>query len=234
MYIRGRGWKMIGKSGLWGAATASGGAVACGMALAGWWFAQALRPGPPEIPRALASMAVPSNPRPGAGAVAPAGPRVDIARATPKGDVVIAGRAEPGARVALLDNGQILLEARADPATGEFVLLPPRLAAGAHQLSLRSLTSPNGVQMKEADVMALSVTPAPSAPAQPGAPGPAAPGQVASASGGTATIARGDTLWRISRLRLGRGSLYPTIFLANSTKIRDPNLIYPEQTLTIP
>ncbi len=162
---------MMAKSSIWGPATASGGAVICAVALAGFWFAQARRPGPPEIPRAAESAAAPSTPQSsaaprradseGAGApsVASPGPRIDVARVTPKGDVVIAGRAEPGAKVALLDGGATLLETQANPATGEFVLLPARLAAGAHKLSLRSTTSSNGVQTREVDVMAFSVSP---------------------------------------------------------------------------
>jgi nucleoid-associated protein YgaU len=163
--------------------------------------------------------------------VAPSGPRVDVARISPNGDVVIAGRAEPGAKVALLDNGKAILDTQADPASGEFVLLPPRLDAGAHQLSLRSAAFSDGAQTTEVTVQSFTISPqikvatvaspAPSAPAEP----PAA---------ADATITRGDTLWRISRARLGRGSLYPTIVQANSTKIRNPDLIYPGDTLTIP
>jgi nucleoid-associated protein YgaU len=159
----------------------------------------------------------------------------------PNGDVVVAGWAEPGARVALLDGGDTLQEIRADTATGEFVFLPPRLGAGAHQLSLRSMTSSDGAQTKETTIQTFSISPqiktsnagnlAPSGAAVDQAE-PRALGR--GASSGKATIMRGDTLWRISRERLGRGSLFPTIYQANSTNIRDPNLIYPGQTLMMP
>jgi nucleoid-associated protein YgaU len=130
-----------------------------------------------------------------------------------------------------------MLETQADPATGEFVLLPPRLGAGAHQLSLRSTTSSDGAQSKETAVQTFSIAPQIKT-ANAGTPAPSAlagprPSSI-SASGGKATIMRGDTLWRISRERLGRGALYPTIVQANSTNIRDPNRIYPGRTLTIP
>lgn len=71
-------------------------------------------------------------------AAAPAGakrPSFDIVRVEPSGDTVVAGRAEPHAQVALLDKGAVVARAKAD-AAGEFAILPPPLAAGAHQLSL--------------------------------------------------------------------------------------------------
>ncbi len=152
----------------------------------------------------------------------------------PNGDVVVAGRAEPGARVALLDKGETLLETQADPATGEFVMLPPRLAAGAHGLSLRSTTSSDRVQTAETFVQEFSITPEVKASyAENSMPAGPANSQ-AVPRGSSATIVRGDTLWRISRERLGRGALYPTIYQANATRIHDPNLIYPGSTLTIP
>ncbi|HVB89571.1 MAG TPA: Ig-like domain-containing protein [Beijerinckiaceae bacterium] len=71
-------------------------------------------------------------------AATPAGaksPSFDIVRVEPSGDTVVAGRAEPHAQVALLDKGAVVARAKAD-AAGEFAILPPPLAAGAHQLSL--------------------------------------------------------------------------------------------------
>ncbi|WP_296707973.1 LysM peptidoglycan-binding domain-containing protein [Rhodoblastus sp.] len=154
----------------------------------------------------------------------------------------MAGAAAPGAKVALLDAGEILLETQADPATGEFVLLPPRLGAGAHRLSLRGSTSSNKADIQERAMQAFSVAPQVKVSNAPGLPpsGAAAvkteprAAEAAAAPRGQATITRGDTLWRLSRDRLGRGALYPTIYQANSGKIRDPNRIYPDQILTIP
>lgn len=50
----------------------------------------------------------------------------------------------------------------------------------------------------------------------------------------TAQVARGDSLWRISRRIYGRGMRYTTIFTANDGQIRNPNLIYPGQVLVLP
>jgi nucleoid-associated protein YgaU len=50
----------------------------------------------------------------------------------------------------------------------------------------------------------------------------------------TATVSRGDSLWRISRLRFGKGMRYTVIYEANASQIRNPNRIYPGQVLVMP
>ena len=50
----------------------------------------------------------------------------------------------------------------------------------------------------------------------------------------TATVARGDSLWRISQHSYGSGDLYELIVRANRGKIRNPDLIYPKQILVLP
>jgi nucleoid-associated protein YgaU len=50
----------------------------------------------------------------------------------------------------------------------------------------------------------------------------------------TATVARGDSLWRISRKLLGHGMRYTSIYEANASQIRDPDLIYPGQVFVMP
>lgn len=47
------------------------------------------------------------------------------------------------------------------------------------------------------------------------------------------TVRRGDNLWRISRTYLGRGIRYIEIYARNRPQIRDPNLIFPGQKLTL-
>jgi nucleoid-associated protein YgaU len=44
----------------------------------------------------------------------------------------------------------------------------------------------------------------------------------------------GDSLWKISRGAYGRGSEWERIFRLNGDRVRDPNLIFPGQTLAIP
>lgn len=48
------------------------------------------------------------------------------------------------------------------------------------------------------------------------------------------TVQKGDSLWRISQKELGSGQKWTRIYEANRDIIRDPNLIYVGQTLTIP
>jgi nucleoid-associated protein YgaU len=241
---------MIGRAGVWAPVAASGGALICAVAVAGWHFASTPRGGLPEILNtpvnsapvsASAEPQAPAPSQPPPAPVASFGPRVDVARIMPNGDVVVAGRAERGAKVALLDGGEVLMETQADPGSGEFVFLPPRLGPGAHNLSLRSATASDGTHPMESPVQAFSIAPqiktSPSASATPSSPAASQPEPDAPARtehGGKTTIARGDTLWRISRDKLGRGALYPTIVQANSPKIRNPDLIYPHQTLVIP
>jgi nucleoid-associated protein YgaU len=50
----------------------------------------------------------------------------------------------------------------------------------------------------------------------------------------TATVTRGDSLWRISRQRFGKGMRYTVIYEANASQIRNPNRIYPGQVLVMP
>jgi len=64
-------------------------------------------------------------------------PAFDVARIERSGDAVIAGRAAPGAMVELLRNGEHQDQTVAD-ASGQFVMVPPRLPAGSYQLTLRS------------------------------------------------------------------------------------------------
>lgn len=50
----------------------------------------------------------------------------------------------------------------------------------------------------------------------------------------TYTVKRGDCLWNIAKKYYGKGSQYTKIYNANRSKIKNPNLIYPGQVLTIP
>lgn len=50
----------------------------------------------------------------------------------------------------------------------------------------------------------------------------------------TYTVVKGDCLWNIAKKFYGNGSQYTKIADANKDKIKNPNLIYPGQVLTIP
>ncbi|MGY3436526.1 MULTISPECIES: LysM peptidoglycan-binding domain-containing protein [unclassified Marinovum] len=48
------------------------------------------------------------------------------------------------------------------------------------------------------------------------------------------TVQPGNTLWQIARDRYGEGLLYVRVFKANTSQIRDPDLIYPGQVFDLP
>lgn len=54
------------------------------------------------------------------------------------------------------------------------------------------------------------------------------------ANGQNYTVKRGDCLWNIAKRFYGKGNQYTKIYNANRDKIKNPNLIYPGQVLTIP
>lgn len=50
----------------------------------------------------------------------------------------------------------------------------------------------------------------------------------------TYTVVQGDSLWKIAKKYYGSGAEYAKIYNANKDKIKNPNLIYVGQVLTIP
>ena len=50
----------------------------------------------------------------------------------------------------------------------------------------------------------------------------------------TYTVKSGGCLWNIAKKQLGDGSRWKEIYELNKDKIKNPNLIYPNQTLTMP
>ncbi|OWJ64820.1 hypothetical protein BWR60_22845 [Inquilinus limosus] len=51
---------------------------------------------------------------------------------------------------------------------------------------------------------------------------------------GKVVVQPGNSLWRIAHSAYGRGIHYTIIYMANRVQIRDPDLIYPGQILTVP
>jgi nucleoid-associated protein YgaU len=93
---------------------------------------------------------------------------------------------------------------------------------------------------------ATGAAPAPSSASDANAPAPAEASNSASAepktiqqaplapSDSSVIIRRGDTLWQISRRVYGQGVRYTTIYLANESTIKNPDLIEPGQIFTVP
>lgn len=108
-------------------------------------------------------------------------PSFDVVRVSPKGEAVIAGRAEPGAKVEVVENGEVIAEAEAN-TRGEWVAIPDKpIAPGTRELSLTA-KPPEGEAVESESVVVLSVPerkPAPAPEAAP-APPPAAEGEAPS------------------------------------------------------
>ena len=60
------------------------------------------------------------------------------------------------------------------------------------------------------------------------------PSNPAVTKGKTYIVKAGDSLWKIAKQFYGNGASYSKISGSNSDKIKNPNLIYPGQVLTIP
>ena len=121
--------------------------------------AQAALPGPPlSQPATPAASPSPAPvPAPEAPSAPPAAPAFDVVRVEPTGEAVIAGRALPGATVELMRNGSRHDRVVAD-ASGLFVLTPPPLPPGEHELTLR-FSTPDGLQVVSRQNVIVSISP---------------------------------------------------------------------------
>lgn len=86
---------------------------------------------------------------------------------------------------------------------------------------------------KVAEVAAAPETPSASTP-EPAATTVKDASAVVVAAIETATVVRGDSLWRISKKTYGSGFRYLVIHQANKEQIRNPDLIYPGQVFVLP
>ena len=86
---------------------------------------------------------------------------------------------------------------------------------------------------KVAEVAAATETPSASTP-EPAATTVKDASAVVVAAIETATVVRGDSLWRISKKTYGSGFRYLVIHQANKEQIRNPDLIYPGQVFVLP
>lgn len=108
---------------------------------------------PPDASKS-ASLALPPA-DPGPATETASGPTFDVVRVEPNGDSVIAGRAAPGATIDLLRNGEPLARVVAD-ATGLFAIVPPALAPGSHEITLRAI-GPDGARSRSAQSVTVVV-----------------------------------------------------------------------------
>jgi nucleoid-associated protein YgaU len=165
---------------------------------------------------------------------------------TGSGTVTITGTSEPGASIAIFYGDERLAETRADRTGAWQVAVGKTLGMGEHSFRAERVGAAPGATV--AAVISLErVEPKPEQAApEVVASGLAAsgPGSEVVAAGGTPgagqhakdvyVIRRGDTLWAIAKRYLGSGLRYTAIFQDNRGKIANPDLIHPQQEVSIP
>lgn len=139
------------------------------------------------------------------------------------GAVIFAGRAEPNRTVEVYIRGErggasALLGRTTADASGRWTLsqTDPPIPPGRYRLII--------VQLDEKNKPAFAIE-APFERARP---------EDIKIADGKVVVQPGNSLWRIARRAYGRGAQYTIIYEANADQIRDPDLIYPGQILTVP
>ncbi len=142
---------------------------------------------------------------------------LDTAENNDKGELMLSGHASPGATVRLYADNQPLATVTAD-SHGNWSSVSPLPKTGTQpqaKIDLRAdELGPGGTVAQR---VAESFDPA-----------------AAQASTGRYTVHSGNSLWVIARKNYGNGLHYTVIFGANKDHIRDPNLIYPGQVISLP
>lgn len=132
------------------------------------------------------------------------------------GDVRLGGTARPGTTVRVYVDNAPVGEARAG-ADGTWSLAPRnQVATGMHKLRLDQVAATGKVTARlelpfRREAMAGT--------------------QLAA---GTVMVQPGNSLWWFARQAYGAGLRYTVIYQANRATVRNPNLIYPGQVLTVP
>lgn len=130
------------------------------------------------------------------------------------GSVVFSGRAEPGRLVQLFADRQFVNQAVTGP-DGRWTMTAS-MGPGVYTLLVVQL----GANNRPAYAIEIPFE-------------RASPGALANAEG-RIVVQPGNSLWRIARRVYGTGFQYTVIYEANRDQIRDPDLIYPGQALSLP
>ena len=185
-----------------------------------------VRPSPAAAPPVAPAATGRADPR-AAPQASPGIPSFDIIRVDPRGDAVIAGRGPPNADVVVTDEaGRTIGTAKAD-AGGDWVIVPDLpLPPGSHRLTVAA--------GRPGQPGAAGTTVAVNVPARPAAVAATASGGAPSVAQGKVTVEPGNSLWSIARRSYGAGTRYTVIYAANRGTIKNPDLIYPGQVVTLP
>lgn len=146
---------------------------------------------------------------------------LDTAEYNDKGELMLSGHASPGVTLRLYAANQPLGTVTADAGGKWSSVTPHPQASGEIEIRIDQLAPDGSVAQRVAQAF------------EPPAGAPRAT-QTAAAAAGRYTVQRGNSLWVIARQTYGNGLHYTVIFGANKAHIRDPNLIYPGQIITLP
>jgi nucleoid-associated protein YgaU len=136
---------------------------------------------------------------------------LDTAEYNEKGELMLSGHASPGATLHLYAENQPLATVTTD-SSGKWSSISPRpQASGKIELRVDQLAADGSVAHRIAE-----------------------PFESAAAATGQYTVQQGNSLWIIARKAYGAGTHFTMIYSANREHIRDPNLIYPGQVITLP
>jgi nucleoid-associated protein YgaU len=138
---------------------------------------------------------------------------LDTAEYGANGKLMLSGHAPPGATLRLYADNQLVGTVTADSSGKWSSVSPHPHATGKIELRVDQLNADGSVAQRVVE------------PFEP---------QTAAAPTGKYTVQSGNSLWMIARQTYGNGTQYTVIFGANKEHIRDPNLIYPGQVITLP
>jgi LysM repeat protein len=131
------------------------------------------------------------------------------------GKITLGGKAEPGAVVQVYLDNTFIGRALADQSGNWQVEPEATVAPGSHTLRADQVGATDSV-LARVEVPFTVEAPAADAP------------------GGSVTIVRGNSLWRIARRVYGQGTKYTVIYEANRANIKNHVLIYPGQVFQLP
>lgn len=128
--------------------------------------------------------------------------------------VIFSGRADPNKRVDILVNRQLLASVTSGP-TGRWTAIAA-MAPGVYSLLIIQYSDDGRAEY----VIEL--------------PFERATSEQIALRDGQVVVQPGNSLWRIARRAYGSGAQYTIIYEANVDQIRDPDLIFPGQVLSVP
>lgn len=169
--------------------------------------------------------------------IAPDGKRINVTigvvEAAENGTLFVSGNAAPGAAVRIYLNDTYLGTANVAVDGKWSIKIEKGVSPGQYKVRVDDVDAGSGKVLSRSEVTfdyAAKMAETAAGTSQQS-------GQQASVvvpAIGTATVKRGDNLWRISRQTYGEGLRYTVIHDANKDQIRDPDLIFPGQIFVLP